>query len=165
MKTVWQAVFATTAGTAFGAMLLFTGIVAEAAFRTLSPDAAGNLLAAIFPLYYTLTAILCGIAFLASLPGFGGRPGGWPRAAQAAQGIAAAALWVSPLWLLPAMDRIRLAMGTFAHAPSPLRREFFTYHGISMLLNIAAMVLTLFALAVWIAQMQSRPEWNRRAAG
>ena len=160
MRTLARILVIWTIGTAFGTMIFFTGIVAEAVFRTLSEDAAGTVLSVIFPPYYTLTSILSAIGFLASIGIYAGNRRWYAWTAPTLLGVASAILFVSWLWILPVMNAIRLRVGSFAHSSSPLVGRFFMYHGISMLLDIVALVLlfaglTVFAATAWRAGKES----------
>lgn len=158
MKSFARIVLILSAGTALGAMVFFTAVVPEAVFGTLSEDTAGRLLSVIFTPYYTLTSILCAIAFLASFLSFADVGRLYARAVQILFGLATAILFVSWFWLLPTMNRIRLEIGSFAHSESPLVGRFFLYHGISMLLDITAMLLMTAGLSLFGGRIKDKGE-------
>ena len=129
-------------------MLFFVTVVAQTIFATLPIDVAGHVLSHLFPLYYTLTALLCVASFVASLGMYPSPARKWLRAMQSALGLASALIWISWLVFLPIMDRIQSHIPSFSGPPTPLIERFFMYHGISMLFNIIAMLLVLFSLII-----------------
>ncbi len=117
------------AGFLLGVSAFFTFIVPQVAFAVLGASALGPFLAGIFPRFYALTAaaaaLLTIVAFL--LPRRRPMEVIWPAAAIVLT-------LVSWIWLLPAVNR---AEGTAA---------FGALHGISLGLDLVAMVLWLLAL-------------------
>ncbi len=117
------------AGFSLGVAAFFTFIVPEVAFSVLGGAQLGPFLALIFPRFYAMTALsgalLSAVSFL--LPRRGAWEVAWPLAALVLTLVA----WV---WLLPAVNR---AIGT----PS-----FGLLHGLSLGLDLVAMVLWLLAL-------------------
>ncbi len=151
MRAFLRATYTVSTGTALGAMVFFTFIVAQAVFSTLPIDTAGHVLARIFSPYYTLTALLCVVSFASSFGAYGTNPARLVRVSQALIALAAASSLVGWLALLPAMNRIRLQIPTFAGPSTPLINQFFMLHGISMLLNLVCIVILLFCLIVFAA--------------
>lgn len=139
-------------GVALGVMIFFTAVVALQVFATLPLGTAGDVLAAIFPPYYTLVTLLCGIAYLCSFGLLKSRHSWWLRSGQWALFIATVFMAIGWLILLPIMNRIRATIPTFSGPPTHAIQSFFMYHGISMGLNLLSIALLLWTISVFSAK-------------
>lgn len=158
MKSALRIVYAVCTGTAFGTMLFFLTVVAQTIFAALPIETAGPVVSRLFPPYYTLTTILCGLGLLASFGLRASYRSRWFTTAQVLLAISTVSLLVSWLILLPKMNAVAAQIHTFAGPATPLTTEFFMYHGISMLLSGVAMLCTGLSLVGWAAVRTSSKE-------
>ena len=135
-----------------GAAAFFVFVAAPAAFAALKPDnaKAGDVVEAILPRYYAAGFVLGGLALAGA---FVSRPS-WnsPAAYNVHVALLAAMLICLAVdwgWIWGKVHALRadipasgLELGT------ALYRQFFMWHGISMVLNIAVLVATLAAVVV-----------------
>lgn len=138
-------------GIALGVMIFFTAIVAEQIFASLPLGSAGDVLANIFPPYYTLVTLLCGLSFVCSFGLVKSRHSLWIRSGQWALLLATLFMAIGWLILLPIMNRIRATIPTFSGPQTHAIQQFFMYHGISMGLNLLAILLLFWAMSIFSA--------------
>lgn len=156
MRSGLRVVFTLCASIALGTMVFFIAIVAQEVFASLPLGTAGNVLANIFPPYYTLTTLLCIVATACSWPLTQNRHGWWVWSGRITLLLTSISMLVGWLVLLPVMNRLRLAIPTFSGPQTPKIVEFFMYHGISMGLNLLAVVFLAYGLAVFSGIRESR---------
>jgi len=136
-----------------GAMGFFAFVAAPAAFSALGREAAGRLVAVVFPRYYLIGVIL-GLLALGGVIGhwwlWGGRPGDW-MALVLVLAMVALTLYA---WLavLPAAQAAREAMRQTSAGPAGA--GFARLHRLSTMLNGAVM---LAGLAFLVLQAARRP--------
>ncbi len=137
-----------------GAMGFFAFVAAPAAFSALGREAAGRLVAAVFPRYYLIGVILGSLA-LAGVIGHwrlsGGRPADW-LAILLVLAMVALTLYA---WLavLPAAQAAREAMRQAPAGPGPAEAQGFArLHRLSTILNGAVMLAGLAFLALQAAR-------------
>ncbi|MCY0876686.1 MAG: DUF4149 domain-containing protein [Firmicutes bacterium] len=152
MFATLRVIYHTATGVALGTMIFFTAIVAEQIFATLPLGKAGDVLAAIFPPYYTLVTLLCGLAFIVTLALLRKKRSGWLRSGQWAVLIATVFMAVGWLVFLPIMNNIRATIPTFSGPQTPAIERFFMYHGLSMGLNLLAILLLFWAEIIFIVK-------------
>lgn len=124
------------ASLALGGMVFFTFVIAPLVHRRLPAEHAGPFIREAFSIYYPVMAVLTGIAAL-TIPPF------WPAAGL---GLVAIGFVLAHLLLRPEVNGLaeRRAAGDAAAGAA-----FKRLHGISMLLNLAQMVLLV--IIVWCA--------------
>lgn len=128
---------AAAAGLVFGGMVIFSFVVAPATFATLGKQSAGNLMDALFPVYYVVMAAgaIAGAGLLAIS---GDHPVEVVVLAAIAFGFVGARRG-----LLPRATAARAAMqGGDATTTARFRR----LHGTSMVLNLAQLLAALFVV-------------------
>lgn len=157
MNSWLRLVFHLVAGTALGTMIFFTAIVAEQVFASLPLDSAGDVLANIFPPYYTLTTLLCIVALIACWLLTQNRHGWWVWLARWSLLATTVFMAVGWLVLLPIMNRLRLAIPSFTGPQTPAIMRFFMFHGLSMGLNLLSGLLLAFAIGI-IAVISTRKD-------
>ena len=137
-----------------GEIAVFSFLVAPAVFRTLGPAGAGDVIAAIFPGYYTLGAMAAATAFGLGLVlrSTSSRPGWWTAAVVAITIGLAATLWAGTV-VHPRARRLRAAMQA-AGDDSPPAAEFRRLHGRAVALNGAALVAGLVGLGLSAAGLR-----------
>jgi hypothetical protein len=124
-----------------GGMGIFTFLLTPTIFRTFGRDEAGRIVGVLFPGYFTyllvLSILACGCFWVVSR--------GPRRLTHWACFVlllaAVAANCVSRFHILPAAERLRSEIGSFAAAPpdDALRRKFGRLHGQSMALNLTVL--------------------------
>ncbi len=124
------------AGFALGVGAFFTFVVPEVAFTVLGPHALGAFLAAMFPRFYVIAAVLAAAMTVAGSIAFG-----VGRLATIAPAVALLLTLIAWIWLLPL---VQAAIGTAA---------FGLLHGLSLGMDMIAMLLWLVGLvAAWRAK-------------
>jgi len=121
--------------TLFGGMAFFAAGVAPLVFTRLPADQAGRFIRQVFPVYYFWVLACAAGAALALLPA---RP--WDALAMAA--VAALTLWLRQA-LMPRINRLSDAAQAGDAAAKP---RFDAAHRLSVLLNLAQMVVALVVL-------------------
>lgn len=149
MRATTRIAFAISISIAFGTMIFFTAVVAPTLFNVLPINTAGKVLDQLFPIYYTLTAILCVIAFVTGFGLYQQRTLKRARVIQSLVGLTTLLTWIGWLYILPRMQSLTARIPTFAGPSTPLIARFFMYHGISMLFNLIGIVAILISLAIW----------------
>jgi hypothetical protein len=150
-----RSIYAISIGAAIGVIVFFSAVVAESAFATFDETTAGTFLAHVFPSYYTLTGVLFGVGFVASFAGFPSLRRASARVSRWSVFVAGLLMLVSGVWLLPAMNHIRLAAGNLA-AGTALDQRFFMYHGVSMVFDLLAGLLGIVGLGVFAWEKGAR---------
>jgi hypothetical protein len=142
-----------------GAVAFFVFVAAPAAFAALEPDnsKAGDVVEAILPRYYTAGFVLGGLALAGAIAS----RGAWnSKAAFAAEvlliGLMLLCLAADCGWIWGTVHSLRADIPPGGLEPgTALYREFFKWHGISMVLNIAVLIATLAAAVVSHAPSRS----------
>lgn len=150
VHTTSRSIYSLATALSLGAMVFFSLIVTEAIFANLTLQSAGTVLAHLFPSFYRFTGISSLIASVCTLfmP--------WPSHRHISRRIFIGSAWLSTLFLgfsdivlLPAMNAARMKIPSFTGPITPLLKQFFFYHGISMGLIILTMILTLLGLLLF----------------
>jgi putative copper export protein len=141
-----------------GGMAFFTFVAAPSIFRVLQREAAGNVVADIFPKYYWL-GIICGLIALGTSLALGMRTT-WSRLLVIRillLGVMLIAVLYSAFVLQPKIQSVKAQVTSFESlAPTdPLRVEFGRLHGRSfavngavLLLGVGVVFLTAFTMKV-----------------
>jgi uncharacterized membrane protein len=142
-------------GVWIGEIVFFSFVVAPTLFRTLDPNAAGQVVSAIFPRYYALgtaagiVALATGIVLARSA---GASRWGLVTVGVVALGLAAT-VWAG--WVVqPEAHRLRAAMQA-AGESSPEAAAFKRLHARAVTLNVAALVAALAALGCSTSALRS----------
>jgi hypothetical protein len=141
----------------FGAAVYFSFFAAPALFSGLDPDTAGRAVGLLFPTYFRLCAVLAPLGWLlaAIVFRFGSGPTRAARiAAHVLFGLGTVAAWLDAFVLLPWIERIEARMGPVSHADPALYRQFGMLHGLSMVLDLIAILCAGF---IWLCL-----EWRSR---
>lgn len=125
-----------------GGMALFTFVVTPVIFRTQGTEAAGKIVGAIFPLYFRWGLAAAGAALVARI--LGGEAFHGPRQWAGTVVIVTALLLTGyqAYGLGPRMEQVKRSVASFQAAPAehPARKEFSRLHGLSMVLNLLALL-------------------------
>ncbi|OPG17542.1 hypothetical protein B2M26_00840 [Ferroacidibacillus organovorans] len=150
VQSTSRSIYSLATALSLGAMVFFSLIVAETIFASLTLQSAGTVLAHLFPSFYRFTGISSLIASVCT----GFIP--WPSHRYISRRIFISSAWLSTLFLafsdmvlLPAMNAARLRIPNFAGPMTPVLKQFFFYHGISMGLIVFTMILTLLGLLLF----------------
>ncbi|PWI58924.1 DUF4149 domain-containing protein [Sulfoacidibacillus thermotolerans] len=149
MQSTMRIMFTLATSIAFGTLVFFTAVVAPTLFSVLPIDTAGHVLDRLFPIYYTLTAPLCVIAFVSAFGLYRQTSMRRGKLIQVFLGITSALSLIGWLILLPKMQSLAARIPTFSGPKTPLINQFFMYHGISMLFNLIGIFLILASLIIW----------------
>jgi hypothetical protein len=141
-------------GTWLGGMIFFDFFVAVALFTTLkNMDQAGTIVGLLLWRLHIL-GIIAAIIFLAFAALESKSWRGWVKPASILVGLMLLLTLVAQIWIGPAMDNLRLQMGSYASTPAdnPLRMQFDHLHvisvrleGLVLFVGIAALILTVAA--------------------
>jgi hypothetical protein len=118
----------------FGAMLFFAAVVTPVLFRRLSREAAGEAVRRLFPAYYLALGLAAAAA--AVLYALQASPASLNANLLAA---VAAGFFIARFVLLPRIDAVR-------PAPGERSSEFSRLHRISVVLNLAQLLVMLYVL-------------------
>ncbi len=118
----------------FGAMLFFALVVTPVLFRRMSREAAGEALRPLFPAYYSVLG--CAAAVAAVLYAVDVSPASLNANLLAA---VAAGFFLARFVLLPRINAVRPAPGTTS-------AEFSRLHRLSVVLNLAQLLIVLYIL-------------------
>lgn len=118
----------------FGAMLFFAAVVTPVLFRRLSREAAGEALRRLFPVYYLVLG--CAAAAAALLYAVDVSPASLDANLLAA---VAAGFFFARYVLLPRINAVR-------PAPGETNAEFRRLHRLSVLLNLAQLLIMVYVL-------------------
>lgn len=126
-----------------GGMVMFAAVVAPLVFRVLEPVPAGRFLRQFFPLYYLYGAALAGAAAFAFVPL------AWEAAIVMA--VVASGFVFARQGLMPRINAYRDLELAGDHSA---KKPFARLHGLSMVVNLAQMLLTAavlvgFSLGAW----------------
>ncbi len=157
MRATMRVAFAISVSITFGTMIFFTASVAPTLFSVLSLNSAGRVLDELFPIYYTLTGLLCVIAFITAFWLYAQRPPKRARIIQSLVGITTLLTLIAWLIILPRMADLTSRIPTFAGPRTPLINQFFMYHGISMLFNLIGIIALLIVIALWASSHPFAP--------
>ena len=142
MHPVASAVYRLALALWVGGMSVFTFVVTPVIFRTQPRDSAGEIVGALFPVYFRfcLGAVVIALAARAAAG----------EAVSGARQLAGTFLIVLSLGIVsyhtfglaPRMEAVRQTVVSLETTPKedPARREFSRLHGISMALNLAVIV-------------------------
>ncbi len=142
MHPVASAVYRLALALWVGGMSVFTFVVTPVIFRTQPRDSAGEIVGALFPVYFRfcLGAVVIALAARAAAG----------EAVSGARQLAGTFLIVLCLGIVsyhtfglaPRMEAVRQTVVSLETTPKedPARREFSRLHGISMALNLAVIV-------------------------
>ena len=125
---------AALASASIGAMLFFSAIVAPTAFRALPSDEAAGFVRALFSTYFLVNGLAGLIAAALVFPAFAG----------ALLFLGGGALIALRLLVVPAINAARDAS---LAGDSKAKASFKRWHRLSVLVNVAAIVL--YAAGVW----------------
>ena len=148
MRRLWLFLYDLTLALWVGGAAVFTLLVTPAVFRAFDRDRAGEVVGALFPVYFPfLLALSAAAVLLLVLAGGSKAPG-----TRAAMLLAALAVVLNGyhLWkVYPDSLAVRRQVTSFVKDPSdsPARREFRRLHGISSALNLAVLADGLLLLA------------------
>jgi hypothetical protein len=118
-----------------GGMLFFAAITAPVAFRSLSSEAAGTYIRAVFPVYYLYAAVLAVLAALFAL---------WVSPLDGAVlAVVALGFVLARQLLMPAINRSREAREAGDAAAAA---RFSRLHRLSVLLNMLQLAASLVVL-------------------
>jgi uncharacterized membrane protein len=151
LTVVLRFVYALSLTLWIGGMAFFTFIAAPSVFKVLSREAAGNVVADIFPKYYW-QGIACGvIALLVSLA-LGARTS-WSRLLiirTLLLGVMLIAVLYGAFILQPKIHAVKAQITSFESlAPTdPLRIEFGRLHGRSFAVNAAVLLLGVIVVFI-----------------
>ncbi len=144
-----------TLGLWAGAVAFFVGVAAPAAFAALNPDRskAGDVVEAILPRYYAAGFVLGALAVVGAVAS----RSSWNSKAAFTAHVALLALMFTCLlvdwaWIWGKVHALRADIPASGLEPGTnLYRQFFMWHGISMVLNLVVLVATLAAvvLSLW----------------
>ncbi|GMA49428.1 hypothetical protein GCM10025857_07850 [Alicyclobacillus contaminans] len=158
LNRILTAVGFTAAALWLGAACYFTLFAASELFSALPVDTAGQAVGALFPTFFSLCTILSLVAVLA----FYALLRRMRRVTRTYRGF----LWVGLLgmvlnavnqfYMLPNVQRLEAKMGSISKATPALAHQFYTWHGISMGLELLA-VLAAAALFVSMAALVRWP--------
>lgn len=127
-------------GILLGAMLFFSFVVTPVAFRALEGENISAYLRALFPLYYLVIVVLGAVA--AVTLAIAERP--IPGAGMAlVAGLAA----LVRQGLLPRLDTLRAGR---AAGEEEATRQFRRLHGLSMVINLAQMLMVAGVLSIFV---------------
>jgi hypothetical protein len=123
----------------WGSMLFFGAVVAPAVFRSLDPPAAGSFIRQLFPRYYRVLGVACGVASMLLLLAL-------PQQAMALilLALVAGAFLGARHFMLPRINALRDA--ALAGDPAAERR-FQRWHRASVGLNGVQLLIVLYVLA------------------
>jgi len=126
-----------------GGMVMFAAVVAPMVFRALEPAPAGRFLRQFFPLYYVYGAALAGAAAFAFVPL------AWEAAVVMA--VVALGFVFARQGLMPRINAYRDAE---LAGDRGAKKPFARLHGLSVVVNLAQMLLTAavligFSLGAW----------------
>lgn len=134
-----------------GAAVGLTFLTTPAIFAILDRDTASRLVSSLFPGYFRFGLVCLGIALLAAwLAVRRTAPAtGWARAVPVLLAAMIALMLYAGLILEPEIAAVQATIVSFVtETDSPARQEFRRLHGLSSILNLVIMTMTL---AVWVA--------------
>lgn len=154
MTTIWRFLRVFTLGTWVGSMIFFDFFVAGTLFRTLKDmDQAGTIVGLLLWRLHIL-GIIAAIVYLAFAAIEARSWRGLVKLSSILAGLMLIGTLVAQIWIGPAMDNLRLQMGSYMKtaADNPLRMQFDHLHvisvrleGLMLLIGIAALILTVAA--------------------
>lgn len=133
-----------------GSACYFSFFAANELFQGFSQDIAAKAVGLLFPTFFTLCSIFalltCILYFVVTRRVERTGRGKWFTVGAYALILASLFTWINRFILLPKVESLEIAMGPISKASTTLVKQFYMYHGISMMLDLLAIIGTVL---VW----------------
>ncbi len=158
MHPVASAIYRLALALWVGGMSVFTFVVTPVIFRTQARDRAGQIVGALFPVYFRFCLGAVVIALAARAVAGEALSGARQLVGTVLVVLSLATVSYHAFVLAPRMEAVRETVVSMETTPKedPGRREFSRLHGISMTLNLAVIVAGVI-LILWYDALRGAP--------